>query len=81
MSHADCLEHTHGGMTSDSAPHGTAGHTHHSGCTVCQTCSATPLALQTTVPRLPLAPHSVPRDAGARFASAEPARGFKPPIS
>ena len=81
--HAGCQEHAQDGNASDPTPnlHGATGHTQHGSCTACQTCSATPVALQPGVPPLPLTLHSVPRYAGAAFASAEPARGFKPPIS
>lgn len=79
---AGCMDHDQGVATQHSPDsQDVPTQPNHGNCTACQTCSATPVALQTAVPSLPLTLHSVPRDAGAVFASAEPARGFKPPIS
>lgn len=83
-SHAQCMEHTPGVMASDHTPdaQGAPVPPHHDNhCTTCQACSAIPVALQAAVPLLPVTLHSVPHYAGPAFASAEPARGFKPPIS
>ena len=81
--HAPCPDHAPHAQATGHGPdaQGTPAQPHHNSCTTCQVCSATPVALQTAVPVLPVAPHSVPHYAGTAFASAEPARGFKPPIS
>ncbi|MFZ3128104.1 MAG: hypothetical protein WA136_08815 [Rhodoferax sp.] len=83
-SHAQCMEHAPGDMANGHTSHvqGAPVPPHHNNhCTTCQACSAIPVALQAAVPLLPVTLHSVPHYAGPAFASAEPARGFKPPIS
>lgn len=50
-------------------------------CASCQVCHSLVLAAASgAAPVLP-APHAAPPVRGMHFASAEPARGFKPPIS
>lgn len=83
-SHAQCMEHAPDAMATGHTgdAHGAPQQPHHNNhCTTCQVCSVIPVALQAAVPLLPVTLHSVPHYAGAAFASAEPARGFKPPIS
>jgi hypothetical protein len=50
-------------------------------CAHCQVCSSVALALPAPVALPPLAVSAPPGSAPMRFASADVARGFKPPIS
>lgn len=50
-------------------------------CAQCQACSSVALALPPALSLPPVAPSVVPGEAPAHFASAEAARGLKPPIS
>lgn len=49
-------------------------------CTSCQVCHSVGLATVAGATTLVSAPHAAPPIRGTHFASAEPARGFKPPI-
>lgn len=50
-------------------------------CTSCQVCHSVGMATVAGATPLVAAPHAAPPLRGTHFASAEPARGFKPPIS
>ena len=50
-------------------------------CTSCQVCHSVGMATGASATPLVTAPHAAPPLRGTHFASAEPARGFKPPIS
>lgn len=50
-------------------------------CTSCQVCHSVVLAPPSVDSGISLVQHRVAAPRGMRFASAEPARGFKPPIS
>lgn len=50
-------------------------------CAQCQACSSFALALPPAIALPPLAQAVVPGEAAARFASADPLPGLKPPIS
>lgn len=53
----------------------------HSTCTHCQLCHSVALTVWPAMTLLVEAPREAPMFEPAAFASAEPARGFKPPIS
>jgi hypothetical protein len=82
--HADC----HGKAAAHSlapaadAPHTATNTANDCGsCTSCQVCHSVGMApVAGAAPFVP-APHATPPLRGTHFASAEPARGFKPPIS
>jgi hypothetical protein len=50
-------------------------------CTHCQLCHSVAMTVWPAVPLLGEAPRHAPAFEPVAFASAEPARGFKPPIS
>jgi len=50
-------------------------------CTSCQVCHSVGMATVAGASPFVPAPHAAPPVRGTHFASAEPARGFKPPIS
>lgn len=50
-------------------------------CTSCQICHTVAATASAALPALTFSPHALPSLAGARFASAQPAPGLKPPIS
>lgn len=50
-------------------------------CTSCQICHTVAATAGAALPALSFTPHALPLLAGARFASAQPAPGLKPPIS
>jgi hypothetical protein len=87
----DCVEHAAPQPTAshaDAAPHGDMQHENTQSadgscatCASCQVCSAVALAFA-QFPTLPAVFANAPlAAANARFASAEPLRAFKPPIS
>lgn len=82
--HADCMGHSdHDAVTpgdADSPQDGDSG-AHCAPCSACPLCSAAALALHTRIAPLIPAFQGVPAAIGIAFTSAEPARGFKPPIS
>jgi hypothetical protein len=50
-------------------------------CTSCQACFFVALVAQSATQQTNPAPHGVPHACGSIFTSAEPAQGFKPPIT
>ena len=50
-------------------------------CASCQLCHSVALTVWPEAPPMAALPRAAPRFASAAFASAEPAPGFKPPIS
>jgi hypothetical protein len=78
--HADC--HGKAAATSPALPAaGDALATDCGNCTSCQVCHSVAMAATPGAGTLAPAPHAAPPLRGTHFASAEPARGFKPPIS
>lgn len=82
--HPDCMGHsghetTATGDSGDAEGDQVAGHC--PTCSACQVCSSAALALQIRIPLLLAAPHGLPSVGGISYTSAEPAPGFKPPIS
>ncbi len=81
-SHADC----HGNAAADSPASQPAGDSNTAAadcgnCTSCQVCHAVAMAVTPGVDPVAPAHSAAPPLRGTHFASAEPARGFKPPIS
>lgn len=78
--HADC--HGKAAATSPALPAaGDAAATDCGNCTSCQVCHTVAMAATSGAGPLSPVPHAAPPVRGTHFASAEPARGFKPPIS
>ncbi len=78
--HADC--HGKAAATSPALPAaGDATATDCGNCTSCQVCHTVAMAATSGAGPLAPVPHAAPPVRGTHFASAEPARGFKPPIS
>ncbi|MGE0332466.1 MAG: hypothetical protein AB7P37_17440 [Ramlibacter sp.] len=78
--HADC--HGKAAAASPALPAaGDAAATDCGNCTSCQVCHSVAMAAASGVGPLAPVPHAAPPVRGTHFASAEPARGFKPPIS
>ena len=80
--HADC----HGkapaqGAAQQPAADAAAPVTDCGNCTACQVCHSVAMAATPGASPLAPAPQAAPPVRGAHFASAVPARGFKPPIS
>ena len=84
MHHADCLGHTHAepeAPLDSEQPVNDQLASHCPTCNACQVCSSAALTLQVTMACTMLAQYAAPFMGGAAFTSAEPAPGFKPPIS
>lgn len=82
--HADCAGHSHAetaAATDSAEPQDVHAGAHCNTCIACQVCSSTALVVQTGLTSVSTVSHGVPPIAGAAFTSAEPAPGFKPPIS
>ena len=80
--HADC----HGKAAAHSPASPPAGHsdmavTDCGNCTSCQVCHSVAMVMAPGVAAVAPAHSAAPTLRGTHFASAEPARGFKPPIS
>lgn len=78
--HADCHGKAAAHKPAPAADAGTAA-TDCGSCTSCQVCHSVGMATVAGAAPLVPAPHATPSLRGLHFASAEPARGFKPPIS
>lgn len=81
-SHADC----HGKAAADNPASQPAGDSNTAAadcgnCTSCQVCHSVAMVMAPGVAAVAPAHSAAPTLRGTHFASAEPARGFKPPIS
>jgi hypothetical protein len=79
--HAECPGHAAMAAQAGAPQPEAASHESCASCVTCQVCASVAL-LQPTAAQQPAAlPLERPATGGAQFASAEPAPGFKPPIS
>ncbi|RQO62703.1 hypothetical protein DBV14_04040 [Variovorax sp. KBW07] len=72
---------SHDGGSGDGDDHGGTGHQGCGTCTACQVCHTVAVGGMPLVDTVHGAPQAAPAAHAARFASAEPAQGLKPPIS
>ena len=79
--HAECAEHAHANAHPASGAHDAKTNGDCPSCAGCQVCSSVALFMQPSAVAVSRLPHGVPSMTGAAFTSAEPAPGFKPPIS
>lgn len=86
---ADCEQHAGASgqaasshaQAEDSATDSTGATADCHSCTSCQICHTVAATAAADLPALTFSSHALPSLAGARFASAQPAPGLKPPIS